>query len=560
MTQRLYTIGATLLCATLLCAQTPKWLKKTAKAQLTVMTIDAQGQLKGSGKAFFVDERGTAVANYELFRGAASAKAAGLDHKEYEADLILGANALYDVAKFSVRTDKKTPYIPTATRKGSQGQPVYILTGEEKKPYLTDTIVQVQQFGAEGYSYYTLKRTLPADYVNCPVVDTDGQLLALVQRSAGTMTQATYAIGIDYALQLGINALSATDSDLNGIGLPKALPSDLNDARTYIYMIAARTDSATYDGYLNRYVAQFATESETYARRADFYMARGNYAAAEADMEQAIALSKNKDEEYYTYARLIYNLNLKQGYVQYKDWDLNKALYYVREANKAKPQPHYTLQEAHTLFALKQYDEAAALYLQLNDTPMRCADNFLYAAQCKKMTEQPDTAAILALQDSAVACHKQPYTREAATALIERAQTLADLGQYRRAVLDMNEYEKVMGNRLTAHFYYRREQAEMRCRMYQQALDDMDRAVRMAPGEPLYHLEQAVVRYTVGHLEDAIASIDKCLALTQDYPEAYRIKGLCLRQQGKKEEADACLKQAAEAGDTIARQLLEEAQ
>ena len=149
--------------------------------------------------------------------------------------------------------------------------------------------------------------------------------------------------------------MSSADNDLNAIHIRKALPADEADIRTFLFMTAARSDSATYNQYLNDYAEQFPKSSEPYTQRADFYMAHGNYAAAEEDMNAAMDVAEKKDEVYYAFSKLLYELNLKPGYTVYKDWDMNKSLSLAGEAYKQNPLPLYTLQEGNTLYALKDY-------------------------------------------------------------------------------------------------------------------------------------------------------------------------------------------------------------
>ena len=130
--------------------------------------------------------------------------------------------------------------------------------------------------------------------------------------------------------------MSSADNDLNAIHIRKALPADEADIRTFLFMTAARSDSATYNQYLNDYAEQFPKSSEPYTQRADFYMAHGNYAAAEEDMNAAMDVAEKKDEVYYAFSKLLYELNLKPGYTVYKDWDMNKSLSLAGEAYKQK--------------------------------------------------------------------------------------------------------------------------------------------------------------------------------------------------------------------------------
>ena len=537
-------------------SQNPKWFKKANKAQISIITLDPNGNIIGSGNGFYIDENGTALANYDLFKQAVNAKIIGADKKEYEVDVIVGASSLYDIVKFRVKTDKKTPFINIAERIGVNHEHVYIMPypTKERDICLNDTLKNVQKFNDE-YGYYTLARLLDDQYVNCPVMNEEGEVMGMVQKNAGQTAASSYAISAAFGKNLAIKGLSATDNDLNAIGIRKALPENETEAQTFLFMISSRSDSATYNQYLNDYAVMFPKSENAYVQRADFYMAHKNYEAAEADMEKAVSVSDKKDEVYYSFSKMLYELNLKHDYLPYKDWDMNKALLMAETAYATNPQPLYIQQEGNILYALKEYEKAYDKFFSLRETNMRSANIFLYAAQCKRMTDS-DTLAILALQDSAVACFNKPYPKEAASAILERANTKLQLGMYREAVIDLNEYEHLMRNEVNAYFYYRREQAEMQCRMFQQAVDDIDRAIRMQPSEPLFHAERAVVYYRIGELEEAIRSAQKAIELNEQFTDSYRILGICQIENGQKEEGKANLKKAADMGDETAANIL----
>lgn len=538
--------------------QNPKWFKKAHKALFSIMTLDADGNILGTGTGFYTDEKGTALANYDLFKQAASAKVVGTDGKEYEVDAIIGASSLYDIVRFRVRTEKKTPFLPVADRSGVNHEHVLVMPypTKEQSVCLNDTLKNVQKFN-EQYGYYTLSKHLDEKYVNCPVMSEEGEVLGMIQKNAGTKASVSYAISASYGNTLSLNAMSATDDDLNAIRMRKALPQKEEDAQTYLFMVSSRSDSATYHGYLNDYVVMFPNSHNGYVQRADFCMAHGNYEAAETDMDKAVDMASAKDEVYYSFSRMLYELNLKKDYNVYKDWDMNKALLMAEKAYSTNPLPLYTQQEGNILYALKNYEKAYEKFISLRETNMRSANIFLYAAQCKRMSGA-DTLAILALQDSAVACFNKPYHKDAAPALLERANTKLSLKMYREAVLDLNEYERLMSKEVNDFFYYRREQAEMQCRMFQQAIDDIDRAVRMKPDEALYHAERAVVYYRIGETEEAIRSARKTIEIDPDFTDGYRILGICLLETGKATEGKEWLQKAADMGDEASRHILEQ--
>ncbi len=537
-------------------AQNPKWFKKAEKAQISIVTMDEKGNLLQSGSGFFIDGNGTALADYQLFKQASKAKAVSGEGTEYEVEAIVGASSLYDLVKFRVKTDKGTPALAVSGRMGVKHEHVYVLPypTRENRTCVDDTLHDIQKFN-DKYGYYTLCQPLDEKYLNSPVMDEEGEVLGMIQRKADASATTSYAISVAYGNTLCTNGMSSVDDDLNAIHIRKALPSDESDIRTFLFMTASRSDSATYNQYLDDYAEQFPKSSEPYAQRADFHMAHGNYAAAEKDMDTAMGLAEKKDEVYYAFSKLLYELNLKPGYTVYKDWDMNKSLSLAEEAYRQNPLPLYVFQEGHALYALKDYEKACERYLSLTGTNMRSANLFLYAAQCKRMAGA-DTLQILALQDSAVACFSKPYLKDAAPALLERSNTLLAMGRHRDAVLDMNEYEHLMGGELTAYFYYRREQAEMQCRMFQQAVDDIDRAIRMEPGNPLYHAERAVVYYRIGEFAEALSSAQKSAELNPESGDAYRLAGICQLKLNRREEGLANLKKAAELGDKPAQDIL----
>lgn len=541
-----------------LVAQNPKWFKKAAKAQISIVTMNEKGDMLQSGSGFFIGKDGTALADYQLFKQASKAKVVSGEGKEYEVEAIIGASSLYDLVKFRVKTDMDTPALTISDRMGVKHEHVYVLPypTKENKMCVNDTLHDIQKFN-EKYGYYTLGRPLDEKYLNSPVMDEEGEVLGMIQRKADASATTSYAVSVAYGNTLCTDGMSSADNDLNAIHIRKALPADEADIRTFLFMTASRSDSATYSQYLNDYILQFPKSSEAYTQRADFYMAHGNYAAAEEDMKSALEVTEKKDETYYAFSKLLYELNLKPGYQVYKDWNLNHSLTLAEEAYKANPLPLYILQEGNTLYALKEYEKACEKYLSLRETNMRSAQIFLYAAQCKRMAKT-DTLQILALQDSAVACFKKPYPKDAAPSLLERSNTLLELGRYREAIADLNEYEHLMSNELTAYFYYRREQAEMQCRMFQQAVDDIDRAIRMEPKEPLYHAERAVVYYRLGEFEEALKSAQKSAELNPKFGDAYRLAGICQLRLNQREKGLSNLKKAIELGDESAQAILAE--
>ena len=60
-------------------------------------------------------------------------------------------------------------------------------------------------------------------------------------------------------------------------------------------------------------------------------------------MDKAIELDGENAANYYTYGKLLYDLNIKPDYQTYKDWDFNKSLQLIQKDHTIQPQTFYSL-------------------------------------------------------------------------------------------------------------------------------------------------------------------------------------------------------------------------
>ena len=59
----------------------PKWANKARKAVFSVITYNKENQILNTGNGFYIDENGTAVSDYTLFKGAERAVVVTADGK-----------------------------------------------------------------------------------------------------------------------------------------------------------------------------------------------------------------------------------------------------------------------------------------------------------------------------------------------------------------------------------------------------------------------------------------------------------------------------------------------
>ena len=265
-------------------------------------------------------------------------------------------------------------------------------------------------------------------------------------------------------------------------------------------------------------------------------------------MDQALKVASQEEAVRFDRAKLIYNYMLTNPATPHEDWSFDKALEEIQQAIDLQALPVYVQLKGDILFAKQDYPGALAAYEQVNHSDMASPTSYFSAAQTKEMMKAP-AREVLALMDSCIALCPQPYTNTTSPYLLARAQALLNANQARKAMLDYDAYYKAMNGNVNAAFYYYREQAAMQARQYQRALDDLAKAIELAPDELLYRAELAVVNIRVGRSEEAIRILQEALKIEPEYAEAYRLMGQAYIQLQKKNEACESFTKAKELGD-----------
>ena len=406
-----------------------------------------------------------------------------------------------------------------------------------------------------NYDYYTVAIASPQHVENCPLLNEAGEVIGLVQPSAVANDSLSYAISVIFADSLRMNGFSMSEPVFQQTQIKKALPSDLKEANVALFLASSKNDSLAYAELVDDMISQFPAAPDGYTYKAQLAAGSGDFASADLYMADAIRVSDPKDEAHYNFARLIYDKQIYQPNVAYESWTFDKALAEIREAIAINPVPSYRQLEADILFAQKQYGEAYDIYMQLTQSAMHNAEIFYSAAKCKAL--QRDTTAMLSLLDSCVNTFSKPYFKEAAPYLWERADARRNAGRYRDAVADMNEYEKLMSAEVNESFYYIRHQTHIQARLYQQALNDINRAIQMNPKETLYYAEKASLEVRVGLYDEAIATSKECIAVDPNASDGYLFLGLAQCLKNNKKEGIENLRKAKELGDPQADALIE---
>lgn len=539
----------------LLAGAQPGWVKKATKSVFTLKTFADDGSLIGSSNGFFTSNNGEAVSNYTPFKGASRAVVIDASGKELPVVSIIGVNDMYDVAKF--RVNGKTQPLAISSTAATMGSQVWLLPYHEMKNVPAGVIRKAETFQGE-YNYYTIALTMPSNTVSCPLINQAGEVIGLMQQPATDKDTLTYAISARFADSLKISGFGMNESTLMLTKIKKELPNDIKEAVLALYMAQTRQDSAAYVNLVEDFIQKFPNAADGYMYRAQLKVSQNDFAAAERDMELAIKNSQQKDDTHYNYARMIYNKVIFQADKPYENWTLDKALEEIRTANTFSPQPTYRQMEADILFAQKKYAEAYEIYSELSNTNLKGAEVYFSAARCKEMLK--DTTAMLALMDSTMNTFTKPYLKDAAPYLWARAQARLQAKKYREAISDMNDYEELMLANINDNFYYIRHQAEIEGRLYQQALNDITRAIVMNPKETLYYAEKASLEIRVGMYDNAIATAKESLSVDATDSDGYLFLGVAQCLKGNKKEGIKNLQKAKEMGNLQADNLIEKYQ
>lgn len=387
-----------LFLGSLSAAAQPATAKKALPSVFTLKTFDAEGKMIASTTGFYCSQTGEAVSPYAPFKGAVRALTIDGTGKEAEVEEMLGANEIYDVAKFRTNAKRSQP-LTIATTAAVIGSEAWIVPYAHKKaaPAVHATVSQTQLIADSAATYYTLQTPAQDALVGSPVLGQDGNVIAMVQPAAKAGSPQTFAIAANYATALKIRGLSLNDPALKATKIRKALPDERDQAEVTLYIASFGNDSTVFDDITERFIAKFPNSPDGYTYRAKRATAGGRYDAAQADLSRAMEVAEKKDE-----------VRLLQAQLNYVRGNYKAALEDYNIINTSAP-------------TAQTYYEAAETQLALTDS-----------------------IAALELMGKAIATFSKPYLKTAAPYIMARIQLLVTLGRKEEAIPDIREYEELM--------------------------------------------------------------------------------------------------------------------
>lgn len=540
-----------LTCLSTLAKAQSTAIGSVTKSVFTLTTFKADGSILTSSHGVFIDGDGTAISPWSPFIGAHHAAVIDNSGRKYDVDCMIAANELYDLVKFQVKGNHVTSS-NIASVPAKANSKAWVATYSVGKANLKQVkISKVEKF-MDKYSYYILSSALDETTIGCPLVDGTGNVIGIIQKTGND----THATDINLVADQHVNGLTVNDPVLRQTDIRTALPDKQSDALISLVLSSQQSDSLRYLSTIEEFIKKFPNSSDGYTSRAQYMMRHENCAAATADMETAISKSTQKDEVHYAYAKLIYDKLVYKANIPYIPWTIDKAAEEALKAYTINPQPIYKHLLAQITYSKGDYQGAFDQFMALTKTALKNPELYLEAAQCKKQL-QASNDEILQLLDSAVTVCKKPQLPSDAPYFLARASQLFEMGEYRKALHDFNKVDTLSLGRVDASFLYSREQCEMKCKLFQQALDDIQMAVILAPTVPLYRAEKANVLLRVGKYYEAIASATSCISLAPDFASAHLVLGLAQIQTGQKQQGLQSLQKAKDLGDMQAQSFIE---
>lgn len=533
----------------------PKWVKKAQKSVVSVLTYGEDGNLMKSGTGFYCGDKGMAVADYSLFKGAYSAAVMDQSGKKWNVTRIVGADDVYGMVRF-ITDAEKTAGLPLVGASVAIGENVWTFDYSKGKIVsCPSAVVEDTMTVQDSCLYYTLASAVDAKYVGCPVFNGKGELIGTLQPSAGGKS---YVLDSKFLSSLSLKAIQTKSANmaLDNIHIRKALPESQEEALVYIYFKSGALGNDDYLDLVNQFVEAYPDNAEGYYRRAVPLVDTYRFADADKDLQNYINLSEDKANAHANVAQTIYNKIVFQPDTTYAPWTFDVAIGHLDEAIKMSPKVDYKYKKGQMLLAIKRFDAAFEIYNSINASPDRSPASF-YATALALEGRGDSVAAQIALMDSAIALFPEPLPAEAASYVLHRGVLHDRAGKYRAAVLDYNKFCYLKNNQVSSRFYFDRSQIEIRARMYQQAIDDMNLAVGAEPDNTVYLTEKCALMLRVNMLDDAVGAARQCLALDPENIDAYRMLGYALLQKGDKAGALENLNRAISLGDEGAKEIVD---
>lgn len=533
--------------------------KKVGKARHSVasLLVYSNGVVKDSGSAFFVGDNGDAIVPASLLQGADSAVIIDTKGKVRPVENVVALNDLYGCAKVRIADTKKIVPLEASGEKVTEGACLYLVAYGKKDSGVVEKVKVTAVDSLYSHAYYTIEKPVMGSYSSLPLVNGEGELVAVMQPESASDTISSYAVGASMIGSLNSTSVTYGRGYYPNIGISTALPLDKESALSCMYMQTMIGDSLSYRNAINSFMAMFPSSYEGYMCDAEHQaLYCRDMRAAEMSWGRAVELAEKPSEAYFGKAKVLNTIVQGGDTLSYPGVTLESALEELDKAIAADNMPVYIEYKAGVLLAAERYAAAYDCYISLTEGELRNADMFARASQCQGALKNYGKA--VELMDSAINMLGEDELLQASPYILTRALLKYSAENYREAVFDYNLYEEVSGKMLNANFYYLRSQAEVKAKMYQQALNDLEKSISIEPLNVVFYIEKGLLCYRLSLFEEGIEVLESAKEFEPEQPDVHYLLGCIYMKAGKKELAAAALRKAVELEHPDAAARLEE--
>lgn len=536
----------------------PKDVAKARRSVVSVITYK-NGLLNGSGSAVLVGEKGDILASSTIFQGADSAVVVGTDGKVHGVRCIAGVNEILDCLKACLQDGKKRTPAAVSLSNVNVGDELYLLSYGVKNSGAIESLKVTAVDSVYSCAYYTVEKPKTEQTVALPLVNVKGELVAVMQPSSASDSVSGYAVGVSVLNDLAVSAVNYGKGFFRGMKIRSALPEKKEEAVSVLYMQAVMGDSLSYVNTIDDFIAAFPDAYEGYLSRAEFAAVYNrDLSAAAIAWEKALALSDNPSEVFFAKGKVLNTIVQSGDSLSHLMLTFDAALAEIDKAIKhdesSSHASFYISYKGDMLYGRGDYAGAYECYKLVAGSNLASPEIFTKAAQCKMSLKEYDDA--VAMLDSAVNFYAG-NKHNAAPYILTRALLKVSANRYREAVVDYNIYEEIMGDNQNAEFYYMRSQAEAKAKMYQPALNDIDRAIYSDESNISYYIEKGLLCYKVKYVDEGIRAMEKACELAPEISDVHYLLGRLYLQGEQKEKAKEAFEKALSLGHPDAENQLE---
>ena len=150
-------------------------VKKAADAVFSLTTFKSDGSILATSNGVFVGTDGTAISPWQPFVGASSAVVVDSKGAKHDVTALIGANGIYDLAKFQV-ADKVPAGVALSSTTLPANTQIWVVPNKKSDAPKSTKVTSVETFMSK-YAYYIVTSDGGEMHNGCPVVDNGGKIL-----------------------------------------------------------------------------------------------------------------------------------------------------------------------------------------------------------------------------------------------------------------------------------------------------------------------------------------------------------------------------------------------